>query len=1048
MDYCPLHSELATEKGMSQAQFVKLFNDHSGGFRVAFDGVPDSKLMLSWYDVVDSARDFMFFGMPHSSNRPMDYLFYRKTTLQWCHHILRHFADQYYGDSTQSALLLAAYHKARALIHENNEKAALAREAGLFDCQTLLTDEGKQFVNVFNKHCKFAFYHSVTSFQQYSLPLILVEDWENFIDRAKFVFEKPWRLLMSFRGRKSTDSQELIRYKERQVLCQILSLIRASNPRYLTYWSLIITTAYYGWGVRGTAILATSFWGITCSRRTRDRMYTEFMSKIDTVRRAVLRHQSVGLVCFDNIVVVNSLMCQRGRASKVLTATHMVGHMPIIFTDISFDNQYAALTFDKYQPSSSPVDMYIYKDHCWTSVTLGTDVFIRHNDLPQLSEPDFSGQNVKSYRQFSRLADEISHFGHTFRRSDDCYKNIPDCFDDTILFQLRQLSAKKQSKELFDLCHYFKRDSVRSWNTAAASTTLSLLLGVVGIDEGSAEGAMTCVLDLLLKYDILRESDDGSWIKVKSFPKQEMMCYCDRTTNENVAAYILSLQNRPMSLEEASLQSEIYLDSVTDTMFLPGDWHTSLNMLQSIYKLHWDRLLCPLKEMLKWKRISKDIRGCYYQASKLVTLANRAFKSYLMMAYFSGDSDRVQTILDSENEDANKVVEIVKAFQLWQLSCKYAAGGDEHLQMIANFILVSDDFIDFVDSIRKRDSIGIEDGYQCFVPVWRMLGQTKYLQTYIEQIILNNKDFPYHRRMTQLLSRTVRTYNENTGKSAVAHDEFLEVNNRDLSLMPSVRTLDGRIRQGYLVGVSRRCKRVFEVYFDRGNGDLTTKVNHHSSGIKGNHHLEKDLLFELAGLFLGDLFKEKLKDRKRSIDKDSVWSLQDKITTDLHRDKLAKEMRNNIDDETSRLFNSVTHLRQAARMSVEPDDEDDLPHGIGIDDDEDAESEMDSLQINTVVDERNEVDDTDDVFSKNCIKDIWFHGWDMIDKMKIKEMNERKAKRIERKRKTQNIILKKVKELKENAAASVVIDDESFEGIDAPWTAVVHNLDSDRYVDH
>ena len=210
----------------------------------------------------------MFFGLPHSSNRPMDYLFANKTNLQWCHHIFRHFAAQFYDDTKQSALLLAAYHKARALVYENSAKEAMAREAGLFDCQTLLTEEGNIFIKVFNNHCRHAFYHSITNFQHYNQPLILKHDWENFLDVAKFVFEKPWRLLMSFRNVRYQDSPDLVNYKEHQVFCQILALIRASNSKHLTYWSLILTTAYYGWGVRGNAIMATSFWGLLTYRGT------------------------------------------------------------------------------------------------------------------------------------------------------------------------------------------------------------------------------------------------------------------------------------------------------------------------------------------------------------------------------------------------------------------------------------------------------------------------------------------------------------------------------------------------------------------------------------------------------------------------------------------------------------------------------------------------------------------------------------------------------------------------------------------------------------
>ena len=254
---------------------------------------------------------------------------------------------------------------------------------------------------------------------------------------------------MSFRNITHKDSEDLIKYKERQVFCQILSLIRAANPKYLTYWSLIITTAYYGWGVRGTAILATSFWGFTCSRSYRDKMYSDLLEKIGTVRKAVLRKQFVCLFCFDNIVVVQRLMDQRGRSSKVLTATHMIAHLPIIFLDTSFDTEYVILTFDKYQAASSPVNMHNYMSIDWSSSTLGTDLFIVHNELPQLSEPDFTGENVKMYRNFSRLADDIRTFGHIFRRSEDCYKNVPAYLNDTILLQLRKLSGTRQSVELF-----------------------------------------------------------------------------------------------------------------------------------------------------------------------------------------------------------------------------------------------------------------------------------------------------------------------------------------------------------------------------------------------------------------------------------------------------------------------------------------------------------------------------------------------------------------------------------------------------------------------
>ena len=58
------------------------------------------------------------------------------------------------------------------------------------------TDDGRRFIKVFDDHCKHAFYHSITNFQHYNTPLIQYQDWENFIEVAQFVFEKPWCLLL------------------------------------------------------------------------------------------------------------------------------------------------------------------------------------------------------------------------------------------------------------------------------------------------------------------------------------------------------------------------------------------------------------------------------------------------------------------------------------------------------------------------------------------------------------------------------------------------------------------------------------------------------------------------------------------------------------------------------------------------------------------------------------------------------------------------------------------------------------------------------------
>ena len=167
---------------------------------------------------------------------------------------------------------------------------------------------------------------------------------------------------------------------------------------------------------------------------------------------------------------------------------------------------------------------------------------------------------------------------------------------------------------------------------------------------------------------------------------------------------------------------------------------------------------------------------------------------------------------------------------------------------------------------------------------------------------------------------------------------------------------------------------------------------------------------------------------ERSIEKDSVLKVKDHVTTELRRDKLTKEMKNTGDDETSRLFNSVHRIQQSVQnRTKDGDDDDDSLHGLGIDDQEDlkrddAEAAMDAMQINDTIDECNDVEDEDDnIFSKNCLKDVWYQGWDLIDKMKIKATKEREARRKKQKRLIQKTVLDKVKEMKETALSTVII---------------------------
>jgi hypothetical protein len=101
------------------------------------------------------------------------------------------------------------------------------------------------------------------------------------------------------------------------------------------------------------------------------------------------------------------------------------------------------------------------------------------------------------------------------------------------------------------------------------------------------------------------------------------------------------------------------------------------------------------------------------------------------------------------------------------------------------------------------------------------------------------------------MNHQVRTYPGSTGKSALAQDEWLELNNKEFSNLPSVQTLEGMSRQGNYIGMMQRCKHFLEIVYSAGS--ITERVVYRSgSGTKVNGQLECSLQLDVMELLLGD----------------------------------------------------------------------------------------------------------------------------------------------------------------------------------------------------
>jgi hypothetical protein len=138
----------------------------------------------------------------------------------------------------------------------------------------------------------------------------------------------------------------------------------------------------------------------------------------------------------------------------------------------------------------------------------------------------------------------------------------------------------EDSLQFFNAAYKLQRKAMLDWNANADDVTMSFNMGFIGIQEDSAAGAGSVVLDTLLKFVLLKYNDNNTWEVAADINKRRLYSFGDRKSNENCSTFVSMLSYRPLTFKESSMQAEIFLKSFQNIMFL--HWHTGMNMLQSI----------------------------------------------------------------------------------------------------------------------------------------------------------------------------------------------------------------------------------------------------------------------------------------------------------------------------------------------------------------------------------------------------------------------------------------------------------------------------------
>jgi hypothetical protein len=473
----------------------------------------------------------------------------------------------------------------------------------------------------------------------------------------------------------------------------------------------------------------TSFLGITVSRRTRDDFFKELTADQVQMYQRLLTSNQTGLMAWGNFQRGQELRDQHGgRSSKFLIGMVEAAHRVIPFHHFQWDDCNIIMQYDREQSRPSPFGMRAYKSHDPSSGTFGTDVYMNHANLYVPDCPCFTGDRVRGYEYIMSVQKYVCDMSRAFFRQ---YKSIGDGVNSNHVVKFNEYCLSEKSKAFFSSVYKFQRQPVLDWNSTANCVTLSFNMGFVGIREDLASGAGSVVLDMLLKFRVLKYIDNGTWQLDANAKTRHLYSYGDQKSNKNCSAFLYNLNNRPLTFEESSVQAEIFLESFNNIMFLPGDWHTGMNMLQTIYKVFWVDILNPMKIMLGWKCISRDIHGCYFQAARLVRNIHKAMSTYLLRCYVSHMYDHIAES-SPNREEADVLYSVAVSYCDWILNDIKST--DKHLRLCSHFMTMSGDFFEFVQAYRSQDSVMIESGYSWFAPRWKLLGQSKYLEAYLEQL--------------------------------------------------------------------------------------------------------------------------------------------------------------------------------------------------------------------------------------------------------------------------------------------------------------------------
>ena len=542
----------------SREQFERdVGKSRNGDFGVAFDGT-NEKMLFNWYSIITEPSSLMFFGAPLTQSRAFDSLWKNVKSNETLYTRFACMYDEFEGDVEACQALYNSYLFRRMAIAENKLKDE-EEKRDIYNGDLLRSNEVVNFLSKIDSLCEKNLMSVFTDFKNHAEPIIPTTEMCALIAEAPNVFGQTWNHLCDLRGVQANQPKKepLNVVKRHQVFWQLINMARTANRRKLMHLAFISSVANFARGVTNKAESAFAYFGNTLSISGRKRIMAKLTgddaegrvtkNTLADKQRRVMRVQAAIVFAYDNYQRGMKLQHQRGaHSSAFFKGTHQCAHKVNIFDDTTFDQVFAEFKMF-HQPIPSPWGMPVFE---FVEEDKMAEFFMNYNDFESDTTPDFTGKRVEAYLNMKDISRRVQQLKMGFVPSStnvDYFDQCPASMDRDKMMKFSERFKSKEADSLMENLKHFQVRTVRRWNPKIDEPSLSIYLGLLGIDEAASKECGSITLDLLLRSGILEETEEGSWSLADDWENRRVYLFGDAKTIENMSKFVKDMQDRKIS---------------------------------------------------------------------------------------------------------------------------------------------------------------------------------------------------------------------------------------------------------------------------------------------------------------------------------------------------------------------------------------------------------------------------------------------------------------------------------------------------------------------